>query len=367
MKFLVVMKRFGANKDMVMQNFGRQIRLFEPLAKKHKIDFLCPDYKKKENKDIVKNNIRYFIRPYSILQHFRFISELKRLIKKNDYDIIVGSTDPLICILSYFYAKKFKKKFVYEMQDNFEVYSSYKIPFVSFFDKTAIKGSEIVITVSDSLNKKIGKIRNKKTFTIQNGVDFKLFKEKNKILSRKKSKLPLRSKIIAYIGNLDHLRSGGILTETFNKIREKYPNACLLLSGKLDKSIDIKQEGIIFRKFSKRDEVVFGLNSADVLVLPNPLNNFTKYCFPYKLLEYMSCNVPIVATRVGDVATILDENSLCNPNDSEDMTKKILQVLKKGTRVDYRKKIKEFSWGKLSNKLDIIVKNIDNASRGFKW
>jgi len=45
------MKRFGANKDMVIQDFGRQIRLFENL-KQHKIDFLCPDYTKKENKDI---------------------------------------------------------------------------------------------------------------------------------------------------------------------------------------------------------------------------------------------------------------------------------------------------------------------------
>ena len=39
MKILVVMKRFGANKDMVMEDFGRQIRLFEKLAKKHEIDF----------------------------------------------------------------------------------------------------------------------------------------------------------------------------------------------------------------------------------------------------------------------------------------------------------------------------------------
>ena len=54
MKLLVVMKRFGANKDMVLDNFGRQIHLFEPLAKKHKIDFFCPDYTKKESKTIIK-------------------------------------------------------------------------------------------------------------------------------------------------------------------------------------------------------------------------------------------------------------------------------------------------------------------------
>ena len=33
LKILVLMKRFGAGKDMVMQDFGRQIRLFENIAK----------------------------------------------------------------------------------------------------------------------------------------------------------------------------------------------------------------------------------------------------------------------------------------------------------------------------------------------
>ena len=44
MKILVIMKRFGANKDMVMEDFGRQIRLFENLVKRHKVDFFCPPW-----------------------------------------------------------------------------------------------------------------------------------------------------------------------------------------------------------------------------------------------------------------------------------------------------------------------------------
>ena len=59
MKILVVMKRFGTNKDMVMEDFGRQIRLFENLSKEHEIDFLCMDYKKKENKDVKRNNMNF--------------------------------------------------------------------------------------------------------------------------------------------------------------------------------------------------------------------------------------------------------------------------------------------------------------------
>ena len=66
MKILVIMKRFGANKDMVMQNFGRQVRMFENLAKKHQIDFLCPDYTRKESKIVEKNGLRFFVVPVSM-------------------------------------------------------------------------------------------------------------------------------------------------------------------------------------------------------------------------------------------------------------------------------------------------------------
>ena len=40
------------------------------------------------------------------------------------------------------------------------------------------------------------------------------------------------------------------------------------------------------------------LSAADVAVLPNINNEFSRYCFPYKLVEYMAAYFPIVATKV---------------------------------------------------------------------
>ena len=193
MKILVIMKRFGANKDMVMQNFGRQVRLFEQLSKLgHKIDFLCPDYKKRENKSIKKSGIIYYIKQYSILSHSQFVKTLKKLIRKNNYEYIIGSTDPLLGILGYRYAKKFNIRYIYDMQDEYSCYDSYRIPFVKYFDKKAVKNSDIVFTVSESLNKHIKKFRKKPTYTIQNGIDLKYFKKMSKEKARKILRLPKR-------------------------------------------------------------------------------------------------------------------------------------------------------------------------------
>lgn len=358
MKILVIMKRFGANKDMVMQNFGRQVRLFEQLSKLgHKIDFLCPDYKKQENKSIKKSGITYCIRPYSILSHFRFIKTLKDLIRKNKYDILVGTTDPLIGILGYFYSKKFNIKYIYDMQDDYSYYDTYKIPFIKYLDRIAIKNSDIVFTVSDSLNKHIKKFRKKQTYTIQNGIDLKSFKKMSKEKARQTLRLP-KGKIIIYIGEISKLKGVDILIDAFKELKKSNPDTYLLLSGKILGNINIKQDSIIYEGYPKREDIFTALNAADVAVLPNRDNVFSKYCFPYKLAEYMAAGLPIVSTRCGDASIILSKfkNSLCNPNDKHDMARALTSALRKCKRVNYKNILKNLTWESLSKKIDHIIK-----------
>ena len=355
MKILVIMKRFGANKDMVMENFGRQIRLFEPLAKYHKIDLLCPDYKKRENKDIKRLGINYYVRSYSILGHFKFIKEVKKIIKKNRYDVIVGATDPLIGILGYFYSKKFKTKYVYDLQDEYSHYDAYKIPFVEYLDRIAVKNSDVVLTVSDSLNEHVKKFRKKRTYTIQNGIDLSSFRRMGKVKARKVLKLP-KGRIVIYIGEISRLKGADVLIDAFKEVRKSVLDAHLLLSGKILNNINVNQNGIIYEEYPKRSEVIAALNAADVAVLPNKKNTFSEYCFPYKLLEYMAANLPIVSTDLGDASALLSKSGyLCRPNDGYDMAKKLIYALKSDKKRDYGSLLKDLAWGNLAKKINRIL------------
>ena len=360
MKILVIMKRFGANKDMVLQNFGRQIRLFENLTKAHQIDFLCPDYTKKETKVIKKDDLRFFIMPVSFFSIFSFFNNAKKLIKKENYDVIVATSDPLIGILGNKLSKKFKIPLIYDLQDNFETYDTYKFHFVPKLHKKAVEEADVVLTVSDSLKDYISKTRKKPTYVIQNGIELNLFKPLDKEKSRKKLKLPLKSKIIAYIGHLEKLKGANVLLDAFGKVRQDFPDAYLLLSGEIEKGIDIKQKNIIFKDFPKREDVVLGINSSDVAVVPNTANEFTKYCFPYKLAEYMACNVPIVATDIGDVSLMLKKykGSLATPDNAEELSEKIMLRLESDSRPDYSEDVKNFDWRLLSEKLNGIISSL---------
>lgn len=350
------MKRFGAGKDMVMQDFGRQIRLFENIEKYgHKVDFFIPDYKKHEQKNLRLHGMNFYIRAYSLLEHFRFMKDLNSMVKKEKYDYIIGTTDPLLGILGFYISKKHSTKYIYDIQDEYSCYASYRIPFVKWLDKKAVIVSDIVITVSDSLRKSVTAYRKKPTFTIQNGIDLSSFKNKNK-KSRKKLGLP-DGKIIIYVGEISKFKGVDILVDAFSEVKKSLPNSFLLLSGPVV-DVDIKKEGIIYRKFPLRKQVIEALSIADVAVLPNIRNKFSEYCFPYKLSEYMAAGIPIVATEVGDASSILSDfkDSLCKPNDKYDMAAKISKSLLSSAKPDYGKILEKLEWKSLSKKLLKIMK-----------
>ncbi len=362
MKALVLTSRYTASRDIIGEDFGRQARLFEALKKlKHEIDFYCADYVKFENKNLKLHGINVMIRPFGIFKLFNFLNGLNKTLKNKKYDILISTSDPLWGVIGRFFAKKDNMKFLYDLHDNYATYDSYKIPFLKYIDRNAVKNADIVTTVSYALKEKISNIRKKNVFVIQNGVDLKLFRPIDRVSSRKKLKLPLKSKIIGYTGSLQKSLGVDILVNVFERIKKEMPDAKLLLVGRLSKDKsnrpDIKKEGIISFDALRQEDVALAINAADVVVAPSPSNEFTKYCFPYKCVEYMACNTPIVATSLSDVKLMLKDykDSLCNPDDENELYDKIKIQMNKG-KIDYREKLLNFTWDKIALKLDKIIK-----------
>jgi len=351
------MKRFGTNKDLVLDNFGRQVRLFEHIQKLgNEVDFLCMDYKKYESRQVKKNSVGYYIEPFRKTSPGKFLKKLNQLLKSKKYDFVVASTSPILGVIGYYYAKKHKVKFVYDLQDAFDVYDEYKIPFVKNADKYVTRKADLVICVSNTLKGRISKFRKMSAVVIQNGIENHLFMKLDKAKCRKDLKLPLEKKIIVYIGHLAKLKGFETMAEAFNIVQKKYPNTILFLSGQIDKGINIKQRNIIYDALPERKNVVKAINSADVAIIPNPVNCFTEYSFPYKLVEYMACEVPIVATEVGDVKILLKnyKGSLCKPDDAKDLAEKITEKFKVCSRIRY-KESSSFDWKVLATRLNKIL------------
>ncbi|MBI1936240.1 glycosyltransferase family 4 protein [Candidatus Woesearchaeota archaeon] len=360
MKILVLTSRYTATRDIIEEDFGRQVRLFEALKKiGHDIDFFCADYKKFEGKDIKLHGINVYIRPFGMRHLFSFIKHLNEKLKGKKYDLLIATSDPLWGVFGYHFAKKYNIKFLYDLHDNYETYLTYKIPFFGLLDRKAIRKADIITMVSNSLKNKISSIRKKNVFVIENGADLKLFKPRDKITSRKKLNLPLNAKIIAYTGTLQKMQGIHLLIEAFEDLRNDFKDLYLVLAGKIrevkGEELELGRTGIIWLKELNQNGVVDLINAADVAVIPNTENEFTKYCFPYKLIEYMACNARIAATKVGDVAYVAPKESLCEPDDADSLKHKIKSILKSSKKANYRKIAGRYSWDRIAKKLDKII------------
>jgi len=360
MKILVFTSRYTATRDIINEDFGRQVRIFEQLRKLgHVIDFFCVDYKKQENKDLNLHDMRVFIRPFKYLKFFNLLSSLRKIIKNNNYDLLLATSDPLWGIIGYFMSKKYKIKFVYDIQDNYSVYKSYKIPFLGLFERYVTRNSDLVMCASNILTQNVMKIRKKKTITISNGVDTKLFRPLNRISSRKKLKLPSDKKIISYIGSIQKVQGVDLLIKAHEELKDV--NINLLLVGNVGtaskENFDFDKKGLIYLGSLPQKEIVFAINASDVIVIPYPKNKFTEVMFaPYKIMEFMACNRPLVITDAGEMYKHMkDKKVIAKAGSIEDLKEKIKYALKLG-KVKSRNKALEFDWKSIASRLDASIR-----------
>lgn len=106
-------------------------------------------------------------------------------------------------------------------------------------------------------------------------------------------------KTVVYTGGLN--RKYGILdlVESFQKLDNKNYRLIICGSGDSEKEIleaSNKDNRILFKGLLKREEILKFQRQATILVNPRKNNEeYTKYSFPSKILEYMSSGRPVVA------------------------------------------------------------------------
>ncbi|MFH1182139.1 MAG: glycosyltransferase family 4 protein [Candidatus Woesearchaeota archaeon] len=372
MRILIVTKRFSSTtgKDAVLQDFGREIRLGEALQKRHSVTILAGDHERKEKFTRYMHRMRAEVRPFTLLKIPEFLGEARRFAKKSD--IVVGTTHPLFAFLAYL--AKGRKKFVYDLRDNYETYDFASLPLMRkgiigrtlmrLVNNFLIRKADLAVCVSQSLKSKVGRIRKGRTIVVENGIEG-MFKPMPMEKCRKALKLPENAPIITYIGHVSAERGAKMLLAAFARIRSKYKDAVLLLSGKVDPEINIKQPGIIWLELPRREDVVMGINAANVAVLPQPENETSRYTFPYKLMEYMACNTRVVATAIGDVKEVLKDHpdQLARP-EAHDLAEKIIACLRKKGKADYNSIVEKYSWQRLGDKLEESISAFAAQEKG---
>jgi glycosyltransferase involved in cell wall biosynthesis len=356
MKLLFLTKRFGSGIDSILEDFGRQVRLTENLVKLgHEVHLVAADYVKKQTFEKTLNGAKVSVIPFSFFSFSHYIAKLRKKIQREKYDAIITSSDPVFGAIALMVGRNIP--IIYDVQDNYFTYASYRIPLVRMLEKKVLKKAVFVTAVSNPLVHRM-KRYSKNVILIGNGMDPNKIKPIDKFVSRKKYKLPMKSKVITYSARYkdkDQKKPIDFLIRSFNLIKKKHKNICLLLIGegnvsRLKKERD--NERIIAFESVKYDVLVEMLSSTDILTIPAVQSPYSEYAAPYKLIEYMAFSKPIVCSDVGEMKNLLSRTSqlIFKQNNTDDFARKIELALKI-KKVDYSKQLKRLTWSAITKKL----------------
>lgn len=188
-----------------------------------------------------------------------------------------------------------------------------KHPIIQKLTKKILKEASAVIVVGAGLKNDVLNnygIREDKIHVLSMGVNTKVFKNFNKLDALNTLNLPSDTKKILYVGNV--IRNKGIieLVEAFVSLQAEY--SLYLVGSTKDEGFVkevkhmIKEKSLVNTHFvppQTQSNLALWMNACDTLVLPSYHEGFGLVA-----LEGLASGIPVVATDVGGLPSLLENN-----------------------------------------------------------
>jgi glycosyltransferase involved in cell wall biosynthesis len=142
--------------------------------------------------------------------------------------------------------------------------------------------------------------------------------------------------VVGFAGSLKPWHGVHVLLEAFGRLHEAAPSVRLLIVGTGPAEADLRrvtaelqlQQAVIFTGGVSHDRVPALLRAMDVAVAPfREVQDF--YFSPIKLFEYMASGTCVVASRLGQIAEVIEDGVnglLCAPDDARALADKLIQA-----------------------------------------
>jgi glycosyltransferase involved in cell wall biosynthesis len=277
---------------------------------------------------------------------FSSVPALIRL--RRDYDLIFVSGYRIIGLTAVLLAKLLRKKVVLKADSQGEMSGGFfedglrkvGVSHRSFFFRmflgfrnTILKRADAFSAISPEIASEwtSSRIPSEKIHLIPNCVDTNRFvpvDAAQKISLRNKLNLPQNAIIAIYTGRLVSYKGLPLLLKVWNEIRRKHENVLLILAG--TGGLDIHNCEDELKKYVKvnglEKHVLFAgavqnvpeyLQASDLFVFPTEND-----AFPSSVVEAMACGLPVVATPVGAIKTIVadgETGALIRPGNHEQL------------------------------------------------
>jgi len=214
-----------------------------------------------------------------------------------------------------------------------------------------------------------------KVVSIPNGVDVSKFKKKVDVqATRTKWRVQDGEKLITAVGRLTSQKGFDDLLKAYPQIRRSFPACRLLVMGdgymraELEALAEAEKvrSATTFAGFVSDNDLVAAIKSSDVVAVPSRFEPFGIIA-----LEAMAAGVPVVVSRVGGLAEIVEndvdglEVEPNSPASLADATVKILsdQGLAKELVTKATEKVKSYNWESAARKTLAVYGDAISESR----
>lgn len=151
-------------------------------------------------------------------------------------------------------------------------------------------------------------VRRDRVVRIPHGADVEGIKPLDKEGARRAVGLPADTPIIGYVGLLFE-RDADLLTKTFSVISSRNPRVVLCIIG--NSNMRVPDEWLASGRVIVTGPITYErlknyIAACDVMLLPLKDSLANRGRFPSKVSDYLASGRPVVATRVGDVSSLIE-------------------------------------------------------------
>lgn len=292
---------------------------------------------------------------YYFREHNRYyLYQLKKyLLDKHDIDAILVYTIP---ILAFIYLKRYaEKNKIHFLHDSVEWYSpdEFKIPWLSYeylrkelYNRILIDKKVSVIAISRYLyshfkSKGINTVRIPVIMNTKKNIFKEKYIDTNYVsIAYIGGYVPQKDQIDLFVKAYLHLNQ-----EEQDRIKLHFIGMDNFKVAKLA-NVDIKiienNKNIICYGKVSRDRLLYLLNKIDfTIIIRKPDNRYAKAGFPTKVVESLSCGVPVITNLSSDLSLYLkDEHNSIILNEIDETS--IIKILNKVANINFEKRKEMF-------------------------
>jgi glycosyltransferase involved in cell wall biosynthesis len=328
-RILWLTKRHYLHKDLVADRYGRYYELPRVLVQRgHRVRMLLLSYgRERSRRASFEENFAW--ESFRRLHSARFLWRAHRLLARCEFDVVIGSSDSLYCILAAQLGRAHRVPAIADVYDDFATFASARIPGVmAAFDRSLARCAAIT-AFSDVLAETLATRVGRPCVVVPNGTSPRLFRPLGRAACRRLLSWPEEGRYVGYFGAITHDLGWNIVFDAIARLRAtRYPSLVLKLAGPLGRGVQLPVEGVDYVGVRPHEDIAVMINASDVLLMRA---RHGEACFPIKLGEAVACERPVVAPAVGAMERYLRDfpEFLYAEGDAADLAAKIAALLER--------------------------------------